>query len=273
MKCLIYWTADLKSSKRWSSQLWTQFKQLRIEAWVQTPLKSWLFQAFIRNCLNCIHNCDDHSLLDLFIYFNGASTICSVTFNNKGCDFPNVEFQVRFSLQLPSMLLKRGEIQDTKTLNLSRNIVSLQVCVDVFCFSLRDQLVPQKKTFVLGRRNVLRKVERWPTLSNKFWLCCSSFIELTTCHATNAAILDLHQANQPISSLHFFNPQQILLLRYRLITQGEKRETSTQNLQRNYVAWQVEGFWISYFAPLTNDDENGNDNATNQWYDWLNKEK
>ena len=33
MKCFIYWTADLKSSKLWSSQLWTQFKQLRIEGW------------------------------------------------------------------------------------------------------------------------------------------------------------------------------------------------------------------------------------------------
>ena len=33
MKCFINWTADLKSSKLWSSQLWTQFKQLRIEAW------------------------------------------------------------------------------------------------------------------------------------------------------------------------------------------------------------------------------------------------
>ena len=33
MKCFIYWTGDLKSSKQWSSQLWTQFKQLRIEAW------------------------------------------------------------------------------------------------------------------------------------------------------------------------------------------------------------------------------------------------
>ena len=89
----------------WSSQLWTQFKQLRKEAWksqdfkgVQlllfsfiflsmklgflqknlcratfaafisnpssNPLKSWLFQASICNCLNCIHNCDDHSSLD-----------------------------------------------------------------------------------------------------------------------------------------------------------------------------------------------------------------
>ena len=33
MKCFIYWTADWKSSKLRSSQLWTQFKQLRIEAW------------------------------------------------------------------------------------------------------------------------------------------------------------------------------------------------------------------------------------------------
>ena len=31
---------------------------------VQTPLKSWLFQASIRNCLNCVHNCDDHGLLE-----------------------------------------------------------------------------------------------------------------------------------------------------------------------------------------------------------------
>ena len=33
MKCFMYWTAELKSSELWSSQLWTQFKELRIEAW------------------------------------------------------------------------------------------------------------------------------------------------------------------------------------------------------------------------------------------------
>ena len=43
--------------------------QLGLNPWprkvtVQTPLKSWLFQASIRNCLNCVYNCDDHSLLD-----------------------------------------------------------------------------------------------------------------------------------------------------------------------------------------------------------------
>ena len=33
MKYFLYWTADLKPSRLWSWQLWTQFKQLRIEAW------------------------------------------------------------------------------------------------------------------------------------------------------------------------------------------------------------------------------------------------
>ena len=40
----------------------------------------------------------------------------------------------------------------------------------------------------------------------------------------------------------------MFLLRDKLITQGEKRETSTQNLQRNNVARQVEGVCISYFT-------------------------
>ena len=43
----------------------------------------------------------------------------------------------------------------------------------------------------------------------------------------------------------------MFLLRDKLITQGEKRETSTQNLQRNNVVWQVEGFCISYFAAFS----------------------
>ena len=29
--------------------------------------KKKLFQASIRNCLNCVHNCDDHSSLDFKI--------------------------------------------------------------------------------------------------------------------------------------------------------------------------------------------------------------
>ena len=64
-----------------------------------------------------------------------------------------------------------------------------------------------KKTFVACRK-LLRKVERGSTLGNKFWLCCSCFIKLTTCHAANLLALITHQ---PISALLFFNPQQMFL--------------------------------------------------------------
>ena len=43
----------------------------------------------------------------------------------------------------------------------------------------------------------------------------------------------------------------MFLLREKFVTQGEKRETSTQNLQWNNVSRQVEGFCISYFAEFT----------------------
>ena len=44
------------------------------------------------------------------------------------------------------------------------------------------------KTFVAGWRKLLRKLESGSTLSNKFWLCCSFFIKLTTCRATNVLL-------------------------------------------------------------------------------------
>ena len=70
MKCFVNWTSDLKSSKLWSSQLWTQIKQLRIEVWKSQDFNGvWtrdlaIRLLYVRNCLNCVHNCDDHSLLD-----------------------------------------------------------------------------------------------------------------------------------------------------------------------------------------------------------------
>ena len=48
----------------------------------------------------------------------------------------------------------------------------------------------------------------------------------------------------------FLQPAKNLLLRDRLIMQGEKCKTSIQKFQRNNVARQVEGFCISYFAAL-----------------------
>ena len=43
----------------------------------------------------------------------------------------------------------------------------------------------------------------------------------------------------------------MFLLRDKLITHGEKTGNIDQNLQRNNVARQVEGFCISYFATFT----------------------
>ena len=71
MKCFIYWTADFKSSQIWSSQLWTQFKQLRKPEKVRTSTGSRVHPVEVlsvsgfRNCLNCVHNCDDHSVLEV----------------------------------------------------------------------------------------------------------------------------------------------------------------------------------------------------------------
>jgi len=57
---------------------------------------------------------------------------------------------------------KGGEIRDTKTHNLSRNIVSLQVSDRCFAFfTLRDQLVAQQK--LLLRVEEMQRVD---------WLIC-----------------------------------------------------------------------------------------------------
>ena len=71
IKCFIYWTADLKSSKLWSSQLWTQFKQLRIEAWKSQDFNGvWTCDLAIpvrhsdQLSYEATDNCHDHSLLD-----------------------------------------------------------------------------------------------------------------------------------------------------------------------------------------------------------------
>ena len=40
--------------------VWTRDLAIPVRR-VQTPLKSWIFQASLRNCKTCVHNCEDHS--------------------------------------------------------------------------------------------------------------------------------------------------------------------------------------------------------------------
>ena len=186
-------------------------------------------------------------------------------------------------------LCKGGEIRDTKTLNLSRNTVSLQVFVDVSrFFSLRNAKCHSGRE---RRRTIVFAGYPFFTLRDQKHLCCGLKKVVTKSRAwvfferqILALLLVLHQTynlsrnnfaraltNQPISAPHFLNPQQMFL-----VTQGEKRvayENSRpsslptrvafrvsqakktgnidENLQRNNVAQQVEDFCISYFAAFT----------------------
>ena len=102
------------------------------------------------------------------------------------------------------------------------------------------------KTFVAGWRKLLRKVERGSTLSNKFWLCCSFFIKLTTCRATNL-LVPYKSTNQRAA---FLQPATNVFVAGQVDQARWKTRNFHQNLQRNNVARQVEGFCISHFAAL-----------------------
>ena len=58
-------------------------------------------------------------------------------------------------------------------------------------------------------------------------------------------------ASQQIRAPHFFNPQQMFLLRNKLITQSEKRETSTKTCNETMLRVKLGFFLISYFAAFT----------------------
>ena len=38
------------------------------------PVKSWIFSGFLRNCTNCVHNCEDHSSFDEWKTFQKRTT-------------------------------------------------------------------------------------------------------------------------------------------------------------------------------------------------------
>ena len=58
-------------------------------------------------------------------------------------------------------------------------------------------------------------------------------------------------ANQPISAPHFFNPQQMFLLRFKLIMQGEKRETSTKTCNETMLRDKLRVFVSRISPPLS----------------------
>ena len=110
------------------------------------------------------------------------------------------------------------------------------------------------KTLFAGWRKLLRKVERGSTLSNKLWLCCSFFIKLTTCRATNL-LVPYKSTNQRAA---FLQPATNVFVAGQVDQARWKTRDIDQNLQRNNVARQVEGFCVSYFAALRGEKLNYN---------------
>ena len=108
--------------------------------------------------------------------------------------------------------LKAVKYETQKPINLSRNIVSLQVFVHVSRFSPCVINLSRNKNICCGFKKVVAKSKARVYFEHQ---------SLALPRNKFARAL----ANQPIRAPHFFNPQQMFLLRVKLIKQGEKRET------------------------------------------------
>ena len=59
IKYFKYWTEDVNQLS------WIERRTGIARQRVQTPLRFWIFQASMRNCINYVHNCENQRLLDL----------------------------------------------------------------------------------------------------------------------------------------------------------------------------------------------------------------
>ena len=84
---------------------------------------------------------------------------------------------------------KGGEIRDTKTLDLSLNIVSLQVLVDVSRFSPYVINLSRIKNICCGLKKVVAKSRARVNFERQILALLLVFIKLATCRATNLLIL------------------------------------------------------------------------------------
>jgi len=108
---------------------------------------------------------------------------------------------------------------------LARNIVSLQVLVDVSRFSPCVINLSHNKNICCRLKKGVAKSRVRVYFEQQILALLIVFHQTHNLASNKFARA---QANQPIRALHSFNPQQMFLLRIKLITQGEKRETSTK---------------------------------------------
>ena len=143
---------------------------------------------------------------------------------------------------------KGSKIRDTKTLNLSRNIDSLHVFVDVSRFSPCVINLSRNKNICRGLKKVVAKSRARVYFEQQILALLLVFHQT---HNLSYNKFARAPANQTISALHFFNPQQMFLLRVKLITPSEKRETLTKTCNETMLRNKLRVLYISYFAALT----------------------
>ena len=128
--------------------------------------------------------------------------------------------------------------------NLSRNIVSLQVFVDVSRFSHCVHNLSRSKN-ICGLKKVVAKSRARVYFEQQILAL------LLFCHQTHNLSRNKFAralASQQIRAPHFFNPQQMFLLRNKLITQSEKRETSTKTCNETMLRDKLRVF-VSRISP------------------------
>ena len=122
---------------------------------------------------------------------------------------------------LPSWCLKAAKYEIQKPSTWRVNIVSLQVWVDVSRFSPCMIILSRNKNICCRLKKVVAKSRARVYSEQQILALLLVFHQAhNLSHNKCARVL----ANQPISALHFFNPQQMFLSRVKLIMQGEKRE-------------------------------------------------
>ena len=143
--------------------------------------------------------------------------------------------------------LKGGEIRDTKTLNLSRNIVSLQVLVDVSRFS-------PCMINLIRNRNICYKSKKCSALIGWFAKSTSKFVarQVVSLMKNKQQSQNLLHKVDPRSNFrnNFLQPATNVFVARQVDYSRWKTGNVDQNLQRNNVPRRVEGFCISYFAAL-----------------------
>ena len=121
-------------------------------------------------------------------------------------------------------------------------VVSFRRCFPFF--TLCDQLVAQQ-TCCCGLKNVVAKSRARVYFEQQILALLLVFHQT---HNLSRNKFARALANQPISAPHFFNQQQMFLLRVKLSTQGEKRETSTKTCNETMLCDKFRVF-VSRISP------------------------